>query len=149
MNKKVLVIGQGGREHAIAWKLSQSPLVEKVIVVPGNDGMVSNKIEIKKMDSTNFKALIKFVKEENIYLTIVGPEMELSLGIVDEFEKHGLKIFGPNKYATQLESSKSFCKEKMMEFNIPTANYKNLQTLMKQINLLIIYHSRLLLKLMD
>ena len=124
MKKKILVIGQGGREHAIAWKLSLSPFVEKVIVIPGNDGMVSNKIEIKKMDSTNFKQLIKFAKEENIYLTIVGPEMELSLGIVDEFESHGLKIFGPNKYATQLESSKSFCKEKMNEFDIPTANYQ-------------------------
>jgi phosphoribosylamine--glycine ligase len=86
--------------------------------------MVSNKISIENIDSTNFAKVIEFAKQKNIYFTIVGPEVELSLGIVDAFEEHGLKIFGPNKYVAQLESSKSFCKQKMNEFNIPTANYE-------------------------
>ena len=129
----ILVIGQGGREHAIAWKLSQSKLVKHVFVLPGNDGMISSKISIQNIDSTNFQEVIQFAKKENIYYTIVGPEVELSLGIVDAFEKEGLRIFGPNKYAAQLESSKSFCKEKMQEFNIPTSSYEKFTNINKAV----------------
>ena len=121
--KNILVIGSGGREHALAWKLSKSKSVKHVFVIPGNIKMVSEKISIQKIDTLDFKKLINFTKENDIYLTIVGPELELSKGIVDAFEQEDLKIFGPNKYTTQLESSKSFCKKIMRKFQIPTANY--------------------------
>ena len=122
--KNILVIGSGGREHAIAWKLSQSKFINHVFVIPGNIKMISEKISIEKIDTLNFKKLINFAKNNQIYLTIVGPELELSKGIVDAFEWEELSIFGPNKYTTQLESSKSFCKKIMKRFQIATADYK-------------------------
>ena len=122
--KKILIIGSGGREHALAWKLSQSEHVEHIFVIPGNIKMISENISIKNIDTLNFKELINFAKDNQIYLTIVGPELELSKGIVDAFEKEDLTIFGPNKYTAQLESSKAFCKKIMKQFEIPTANYK-------------------------
>ena len=120
---KVLIVGTGGREHAIAWKLSQSPKVSKVYVAPGNAGMegIATRVPINPMD---FTALATFAKTENIALTIPGPEALLAAGIVDHFQKEGLKIFGPTKSAAAIESSKTFAKELMEKYNIPTAKYK-------------------------
>jgi phosphoribosylamine--glycine ligase len=120
---KVLVIGGGGREHAIVWKLSQSPKVDKIYCAPGNAG-ISEIAECVDIDLNNFDALIDFVKYEWIDLTIVGPEEPLSKGIVDAFEKEGRRIVGPTKAAAQLESSKVFAKEFMKQHLIPTAEYK-------------------------
>ena len=119
----VLVIGSGGREHAIIWKISQSPRIGKIFVAPGNGGTgeLAENIEIK---TTDFKKLIKFAKENKIDLTIVGPDDPLALGIVDEFQKAGLRIFGPTKNAARIESSKSFSKDLMKKQNVPTAKYK-------------------------
>ena len=120
---KVLVIGGGGREHAIVWKLSQSSKVDKVYCAPGNAG-ISEIAECIDIDLNDFDALIDFVKYEWIDLTIVGPEEPLSKGIVDAFEKEGRRIVGPSKKAAQLESSKVFAKEFMKQYLIPTAEYK-------------------------
>ena len=120
---KVLVIGSGGREHAIVWKLSQSRLVDKIYCCPGNAG-IAELAECIDVSHDNFKALLDFVKYEWIDLTIVGPEGPLSKGIVDLFEKEGRKILGPNKAAAQLESSKAFSKDLMRSHGIPTAAYK-------------------------
>lgn len=119
---KVLVIGNGGREHAICWKLSLSQKVEEIYCANGNAGIsrIAKQINIKM---NNFKALSEFVKFQGIDLTIVGPEVPLSDGIVDYFEDLGLKIFGPNKKAALLEASKIFAKEFMQRNNIPTANF--------------------------
>ncbi|CAM4305657.1 phosphoribosylamine--glycine ligase [Bacillus manliponensis] len=118
----VLVIGRGGREHALAWKFAQSEQVETVYVAPGNDGMkdVATLVEI---DENDFDALIQFVKENQIALTFVGPEIPLMNGIVDRFEEEGLRIFGPNKAAAVIEGSKAFTKELMKKYDIPTAAY--------------------------
>src|SRR5574344_1018076 len=121
---KVLVIGNGGREHALAWKAAQSPLVEKVFVAPGNPGtQTENKITNVNISATDIPALINFAQTETIDLTIVGPEAPLVLGIVDDFKAAGLKIFGPSKAAAQLEGSKSFTKDFLARHNIPTAHY--------------------------
>jgi len=120
---KVLVIGSGGREHAIAWKLSQSRLVDKVYCTPGNAG-IAEIAECIDVDLSNFDALLDLVRYEWIDLTIVGPEDPLSRGIVDYFEKDGRRILGPTKAAAQLESSKVFSKEFMKRHRIPTAEYK-------------------------
>lgn len=120
---KVLVIGGGGREHAIVWKLSESRHVDKIYCCPGNAG-ISEMAECISMDDNNFNALIDFVKYEGIDLTIVGPEAPLSKGIVDVFEKNGRKILGPNAKAAQLEGSKVFAKDLMKRYGIPTAEYK-------------------------
>ena len=121
---KILVIGSGGREHAIAWKLSQDARVEKIYAAPGNGGTAyENKCENINIKVNDFDALIKFVKENNIDLTVVGPEDPLSNGIVDIFEKEGLLIFGPNKAAAQMEASKSFAKDIMKHAGIATADY--------------------------
>ena len=123
---KVLVIGSGGREHAFAWKIAQSNKVEKVYVAPGNGGTDNeNKCENLNIKADDFKNLIDFVRNNDVDLTVVGPEDPLAKGIVDEFEKEGLKIFGPNKKAAQLEASKKFAKEVMISANIPTAFYKD------------------------
>ena len=119
---KVLVIGSGGREHAICWKFSQSPLVEEVFVANGNGGMddVATVVNIKPLE---FDKLIAFAKEEGIDLTFVGPEIPLCAGIVDAFKKEGLLVYGPSKKAAQLEGSKRFAKDMMAKYNIPTAKY--------------------------
>ena len=122
---KVFVIGQGGREHAIAWKLIQSKKVEKVFVCPGNGGTAKEKnIENIDLSITDIPALINFANSENIDLTIVGPEAPLVEGIVDEFNKHNLRIFGPSEKYALLEGSKVFSKEFMKHYDIPTADYQ-------------------------
>ena len=120
---KILVVGGGGREHAICWKLSNESDVEKIYCAPGNAGIssVAKCIDIQDSDIEN---LLKFAKENQIDLTIVGPEIPLVAGIVDAFEKEGLKIFGPNKECAQLEGSKAFSKDFMIRHNLPTAKYK-------------------------
>ncbi|MCU5326073.1 phosphoribosylamine--glycine ligase [Bacillus cereus] len=119
----VLVIGRGGREHALAWKFAQSEKVEKVYVAPGNEGMrdVATPIDI---DENDFDALILFAKENHVELTFVGPEIPLMNGIVDRFKEEGLRAFGPNKAAAVIEGSKAFTKELMKKYNIPTAAYE-------------------------
>ena len=120
---KILIVGGGGREHAIAWKLSKENNVEKIYCAPGNAGIakVAQCVNISDSDIEN---LVKFAKENNIDLTVVGPEVPLVNGIVDEFEKKGLKIFGPNKECSTFEGSKAFSKDFMIRHNIPTAKYK-------------------------
>ncbi len=120
---KVLVIGGGGREHAIAWKLSQSKHIDKIYCTPGNAG-IAGIAECIDIGTSDFDSLINFVRYEWIDLTIVGPEEPLSMGIVDAFEKEGRKIVGPTKSAAQLESSKVFSKEFMKRHRIPSADYK-------------------------
>jgi len=122
---KVLVIGSGGREHALAWQCAQFDEVKHVFVAPGNAGTaLEKKISNIDIDSENISELITFAKEESIDITIVGPEAPLVLGVVDEFEDEGLCIFGPSKQAAQLEGSKAFCKDFLERNNIPTAYYK-------------------------
>lgn len=120
---KILIIGSGGREHATAWKISQSPMVHKIYCAPGNGG---TKIEEKceNIELEKIEELIGFAKENEIDLTIVGPEIPLVEGIVDEFKKNNLKIFGPSKGAAALEGSKSFSKDFMEKYGVRTAEYK-------------------------
>jgi len=120
---KVLIVGGGGREHAIAWKLSQSQKVDKIYCTPGNAG-IAELAECIEVAPDDFGALLNFVKYEWIDLTIVGPEDPLSKGIVDVFEKEGRRIIGPTKAAAMLESSKIFAKDFMRRYRIPTAEYK-------------------------
>ena len=123
---KVLVIGNGGREHALTWKAAQSDLVSEVFVAPGNPGTaLEPKTKNVNIGVCDVDALADFAEKEKIELTIVGPEAPLVAGIVDEFKKRNLKIFGPTKAAAQLEGSKSFTKDFLMRHNIPTAKYKN------------------------
>ena len=118
----VLVIGGGGREHALVWKLSKSPTVDKIYCAPGNGGITSEAVCVP-IDVLDFAGLIDFAKKNSIGLTIVGPEVPLTEGIVDAFEKEGLAIFGPSKVAAELEGSKAFAKDFMKKYNIPTAEY--------------------------
>jgi phosphoribosylamine--glycine ligase len=120
MNNRVLVIGGGGREHAICWKLSQSMHVNKIFCAPGNAG-ICEIAECLDLDIMNNEQLVEFAKKNDINLTIVGPEAPLVNGICDEFVKHNLKIFGPKKFAAMLEGSKVFSKRIMQKYNIPTA----------------------------
>jgi phosphoribosylamine--glycine ligase len=120
---KVLVIGGGGREHALAWKLAQSHKVQAVYVAPGNGGTARDK-RLENVPITDVKALREFAQAEHIELTVVGPETPLAAGVVDEFRAHGLRIFGPTQAAAQLESSKAFSKAFMKRHNIPTAEYE-------------------------
>lgn len=119
----VLVIGGGGREHALAWKIAQSNKVQKVFVAPGNGGTARDK-RLDNIDITDVKALREFAQSNGVELTVVGPETPLAAGVVDEFREHGLRIFGPTKAAAQLESSKAFSKAFMKRHNIPTAEYE-------------------------
>ena len=122
---KVLVIGSGGREHSLAWKAAQSNTVDKVFVAPGNAGTNAEaKLENVAIDPLNFPALAAFAAQENIELTIVGPEVPLVDGIVDYFQERNLPCFGPSKNAAQLEGSKAFTKDFLTRHNIPTAFYK-------------------------
>ena len=120
---KLLVIGSGGREHALAWKLAQSPRVQKVFVAPGNGGTATEN-GVENVAITGIPELIAFAKKEKIYLTVVGPEAPLAAGVVDAFRDAGLKIFGPSRAAAQLESSKDFAKSFMERHKIPTALHK-------------------------
>ncbi len=119
---KVLVIGNGGREHALAWKIAQSPRVERVFVAPGNAGTALD-AENVNIPSDDFPALIHFAKENKVGLTVVGPEAPLAMGIVDAFVDARLRIFGPTKVAAELEASKVFCKDLLRNADVPTADY--------------------------
>jgi len=120
---KLLVIGSGGREHALAWKLAQSPRVSKVYVAPGNAGTALER-GVENVAITDHAQLIAFARREHVALTVVGPEAPLAAGIVDAFQAAGLKIFGPTRQAAQLESSKDFAKAFMRRHGIPTAAYQ-------------------------
>ncbi|AJZ90792.1 phosphoribosylamine--glycine ligase [Klebsiella michiganensis] len=123
---KVLVIGNGGREHALAWKAAQSPLVQTVFVAPGNAGTaLEPALQNVAISATDIQALLSFAQNEKIDLTIVGPEAPLVIGVVDAFRAAGLKIFGPTEGAAQLEGSKAFTKDFLARHNIPTAEYQN------------------------
>lgn len=123
---KVLIIGGGGREHALAWKAAQSNKVSKVFVAPGNAGTAQeDKLENVTIGAEDITALLQFTKDNNVELTIVGPEAPLCLGIVDQFSAAGLKCFGPSQGAAQLEGSKAFTKDFLARNNIPTAAYGN------------------------
>jgi len=119
---KLLVIGSGGREHALAWKLTQSPRVQKVYVAPGNGGTATED-GVENVAITDIPALVDFAKKESIQATVVGPEAPLAAGVVDAFREAGLRIFGPSRAAAQLESSKDFAKAFMARHGIPTARY--------------------------
>ena len=123
MTKRILITGSGGREHALAWKLSQSPCVEKIFITPGNAGTA--KIgENVSIPAEEVSSLLAFAKANGIDFTVVGPDDALAAGVVDAFEEAGLKIFGPRKAAARLESSKAFAKDFMIRHGIPTADYR-------------------------
>lgn len=118
----ILIVGSGGREHALAWKLSQSPRAERVFVAPGNAG---TEVDAENVDisATDVPRLLEFAKQNNVELTVVGPEAPLALGIVDAFQSEGLRVFGPSKAAAELEASKVFCKNLLRSADIPTADF--------------------------
>ncbi len=120
---KILIIGNGGREHALAWKIKQSPRVTRVLVAPGNAGTARD-AENVPISAEDIPALVKFAKQEKIDLTVVGPEAPLALGVVDAFQAEGLRIFGPTQAAAQLESSKVFCKSLLRQADVPTADFQ-------------------------
>src|SRR4051812_6172892 len=119
----VLVVGKGGREHALVWKLAQSPRAGTVFCAPGNAGTALDGVNVP-IDPTEFDKLIRFAKKENVGLTVVGPEDLLTLGIVDAFQAAGLRIFGPTKDAARLEGSKVFAKQLMRHADVPTAEFR-------------------------
>ncbi|MGN7176952.1 phosphoribosylamine--glycine ligase [Paenibacillus sp. FSL R5-0490] len=119
---KVLVIGRGGREHAICWKMNQSPSVEQVFAAPGNPGMEDSAV-LAAIQENDQEKLVQFAQENEIDLTVIGPEVPLLEGLADRFEEAGLKVFGPKKAAAEIEGSKSFAKELMKKYAIPTAEY--------------------------
>ncbi|MDV5741487.1 phosphoribosylamine--glycine ligase [Serratia marcescens] len=122
----ILIIGNGGREHALAWKAAQSPLADKVYVAPGNAGTaLEANLENVAIAATDIPALVAFAQSHDIGLTIVGPEAPLVIGVVDAFQAAGLKIFGPTQAAAQLEGSKAFTKDFLARHRIPTAEYEN------------------------
>jgi len=123
---KVLVIGSGGREHALVWKIAQSPKVSKIYCAPGNAG-ISKLAQCININADNIEKLVDFAQKEKIDLTVVGPELPLSKGIVNEFNQKGLRIFGPSKEAAEIESSKVFSKYLMKKYNMPTAKYEVFQ----------------------
>lgn len=119
---RILVVGSGGREHALVWKLAKSQRVEKIYCIPGNPGIsqIAECVDISIQDNA---ALLRFAQEKGVGLTVVGPELPLANGVVDLFEKNGLKIFGPTQAAAQIEGSKAFAKSLMQKYNIPTAHF--------------------------
>ena len=123
----ILLIGSGGREHALTWKLTQSPRVERVFVAPGNAGTDIDGENIP-IAASDFAKLVRFAKENGVGLTVVGPEAPLADGIVDVFEQSGLRIFGPRKNAAELEGSKVFCKDLLRGANVPSAEYQHFTT---------------------
>ncbi len=124
---KVLVVGGGGREHALVWKIAQSPLVDTIYCAPGNPGIAAL-AECVDIGVTDLDALCDFAREQSVDLTVVGPEDPLSKGIVDRFEAAGLKVFGPSGAAAELEASKAFAKQLMAKYDIPTAEYGEFDT---------------------
>jgi phosphoribosylamine--glycine ligase len=120
---KVLVVGKGGREHALVWKLAQSPRVTRVYCAPGNAGTAEEGVNVP-VDVNDFDALVRFARQEGVGLTVVGPEEPLSLGLVDVFHKEGLRVFGPSKEAAQLEASKAFAKQLMRHADVPTSEFR-------------------------
>lgn len=142
---KVLVVGSGGREHAIAWKLSKSPKLEKLYCAPGNAGIaeVAECVDIKAED---IEGICRFSKEHGIDLAVIGPEVPLAMGIVDELEKAGVKAFGPNKKCAQLEASKAFTKAFLARHNIPTAGYKEFTDKEELLNAVGIYGYPMVIK---
>jgi len=120
---KVLVVGSGGREHAVVWKIADSPLVERVFCAPGNAG-IAQEAECVKIEATDILSLRKFARDNSIDLTVVGPEAPLVKGIVDAFESVGLRVFGPNQQAARIEGSKVFAKQLMQRHSIPTAPFR-------------------------
>jgi phosphoribosylamine--glycine ligase len=120
---KILVVGKGGREHALVWKLARSPRATRVYCAPGNAGTARDGVNVP-IDQNETDKLLRFAKKEQIDLTIVGPEEPLALGIVDDFQQAGLRIFGPTKEAARLESSKAFAKNLMRHADVPTAEYR-------------------------
>jgi phosphoribosylamine--glycine ligase len=120
---KVLVVGGGGREHSLVWKLNQSPVVEKVFCAPGNAG-IAREAKIVPIDVTDIPALVQFALKEGIGLTCVGPELPLTLGIVDAFEDAGLRIFGASRAAAEIEGSKVFTKDLLAKYGVPTGHYQ-------------------------
>ena len=120
---KILIVGSGGREHALAWKIAKSPRVEKIYCAPGNGGtrLVAENVPLA---DTDIAGLADFAEREKIGLTVVGPEVPLTMGIVDEFERRGLRVFGPSKKAAEIEGSKVFAKEFMSRHRIPTGRFK-------------------------
>ncbi|HUQ74323.1 MAG TPA: phosphoribosylamine--glycine ligase [Burkholderiales bacterium] len=123
---KILVVGSGGREHALAWKLAHSPRVQKVFVAPGNGG-TATETGVENVALTEIGELIDFCRREHIHLTVVGPEAPLAAGIVDAFRDAGLKIFGPTRAAAQLESSKHYAKTFMLRHGLPTAAHRSFE----------------------
>lgn len=119
---KVLVIGSGGREHALVWKISQSPMVDKIYCAPGNAG-IGQMAECVAIKAEDLDGLLDFALQNEIGLTVVGPEVPLTMGIVDKFQEKGLKIFGPSGRAAEIEGSKTFAKDLMAKYGIPTAKY--------------------------
>src|SRR6478609_3232485 len=119
----VLVVGKGGREHALVWKLAQSPRAGTVFCAPGNAGTAADGVNVP-IEPTEFDKLIRFAKKESIGLTVVGPEEPLALGIVDAFQAAGLRVFGPTKAAARIEGSKVFAKQLMRHADVPTAEFR-------------------------
>src|SRR5881628_3027943 len=124
---KLLVVGSGGREHAIAWRLAQNPRIQKVFVAPGNGG-TAREAGLENVAISAIDKLAEFARAENIYLTVVGPEAPLAGGIVDLFRSRGLRILGPTQACARLESSKQFAKEFMTRHKIPTAEFSSFDT---------------------
>src|SRR5947207_900057 len=120
---KVLVVGKGGREHALVWKLAQSPRAESVYCAPGNAGTAEDGVNVP-IEATDIGRLVRFAQKEQIGLTVVGPEEPLARGIVDEFQKAGLRVFGPTREAAQIEASKVFAKQLMRQADVPTAEFR-------------------------
>ena len=122
---QILLIGSGGREHALAWKLAQSGQVEKIFAAPGNPGIAAvEKCECVELNLNDLDSVADFAEEHGIDLTVVGPEATLVAGIADVFAARGLAVFGPSKAAAELEGSKAFAKNLMAKYNIPTAFFK-------------------------
>lgn len=132
---KILVVGSGGREHALVWKIAQSKRVKKIFCAPGNAG-IAQLAECVDISADNIDKLLAFAKDNKIDLTVVGPEVPLVVGIVDEFQKNNLKIFGPNKELANLEGSKIFAKEQMRKFAVPTADFEVFNNMQKALDYL-------------
>jgi len=142
---KVLVIGSGGREHALVWRLNQSPRVSKVYCAPGNGG-ISEEAECLPADVKNLESLVAMANQINPDLTLVGPELPLALGVVDEFQRRGWRVFGPTKAAAQLESSKGFAKEFLQRHHIPTAHFAICDSIDEVLQALPLFHTPIVVK---